>query len=222
MKLSLELSRRNFLQAIGVLGLGAMSCTPLLNRARLAHAIINQPHPEDYQPVLKSVMRAVLPFEQPAFPGVSIDEVEAVLQQHFPLTAPSLRSFQWALLVFNQMDLFTEDLSPVIAEEQKRLRTFDELDERASRGVIEGFSAGEAGLYAGFVKAHGAPGLFMDAPLPVQRAYLSLWGQSNFSIKRQFYGGAKSIILASAYSLPALWEAIGYEGPLVGGGDDEG
>jgi hypothetical protein len=220
MNLSLELSRRNFLQAIGVLGLGALSCTPLLKRARLAHAIINQPHPEDYLPVLRSVMGAVLPFEDPAFPGVSREQVEAVLHQHFPLTAPSLRSFQWALLVFNEMDLFTQDLGPVIEEEQNRLRTFDELDERASRGVIEGFSAGEATLYAGFVKAHGSPGRFMDAPLPVQRAYLALWGQSNFTIKRQFYGGAKSIILAAAYSLPALWESIGYDGPLAGGADE--
>ena len=165
-------------------------------------------------------MRAVLPFEDPAFPRVPIEQVEAVLNRHFPLTAPGLRSFQWALLVFDEMDLFTEDLSPVMEEEQKRLRTFEELDERASRGVIEGFSAGEATLYAGFVKAHGLPGRFRDAPLPVQRAYLSLWGQSNFTIKRQFYGGAKSIILAAAYSMPALWESIGYDGPLLGGADE--
>jgi hypothetical protein len=56
---------------------------------------------------------------------------------------------------------------------------------------------------------------FVDLSVERQRDYLQLWSTSAFVVRRQFHAAARALIMISAYSLDDLWQAIGYDGPLV-------
>jgi hypothetical protein len=42
-----------------------------------------------------------------------------------------------------------------------------------------------------------------------------MWMRSSFIVRRQFARSAKSMVTITAYSMDALWQSIGYRGPLI-------
>lgn len=51
---------------------------------------------------------------------------------------------------------------------------------------------------------------------PEERArYVRLWTQSAFSIRRRFYMSIRAVTFEAFYSMPQVWEAIGYAGPIL-------
>jgi hypothetical protein len=56
---------------------------------------------------------------------------------------------------------------------------------------------------------------FASLPLSRQRDYFDLWRRSGFMVRRQFYGSARAVVLITAYSMPEVWSAIGYDGPVT-------
>jgi hypothetical protein len=58
-------------------------------------------------------------------------------------------------------------------------------------------------------------GRFTQLDLDAQRAYLRAWSQSERPVQRQFYRSIKTLVVAAAYSMDAMWHVIGYEGPLL-------
>ena len=89
-----HISRRNFFKAITVLGLS--SCTPFLPRTRFIHLLTNEPNPDHYNPILRSLIKLVLPFEHPRFPEITPDTVLKNLDIHFRLTEERQEPFQRA------------------------------------------------------------------------------------------------------------------------------
>lgn len=52
---------------------------------------------------------------------------------------------------------------------------------------------------------------------PHERAvYLGLWSHSAFNTRRRFYQSVRFVTFAAFYSMPKIWPAIGYGGPLLG------
>lgn len=49
-------------------------------------------------------------------------------------------------------------------------------------------------------------------------AYLRLWSRSAFNTRRRFYQSVRFVTFAAFYSMPQVWPAIGYGGPLLQGG----
>jgi hypothetical protein len=115
-------------------------------------------------------------------------------------------AFRKGLTLFNDVRLFPERLIPVIDAERR--------DYGASEKDIDVRSAKDEQAFRRFT-INKPRGSFVELALEEARAYCCLWVQSGFGIKRQFYAGAKTIIVVSAYSLAPLWAAIGYDGPLL-------
>jgi hypothetical protein len=53
---------------------------------------------------------------------------------------------------------------------------------------------------------------FAAAPLADRRATLARWARSDSHAQRRVYAGVKRMVMIAAYSLPALRQAVGYEG----------
>jgi hypothetical protein len=53
---------------------------------------------------------------------------------------------------------------------------------------------------------------FSAAPLADRRATLARWARSDSHAERRAYAGMKRMVMAAAYSLPELRQAVGYEG----------
>ena len=132
-----HISRRNFLKAITVLGLS--SCTPFLPRTRFIHLLTNDPHPDHYNPILRSLIKLVLPFEHPRFPEITPDTVLKNLDIHFPLTEERQEPFQRAFVLFNDIQLFNERLPAIIDEEAKLFREFEGFENNEINSRIDEF-----------------------------------------------------------------------------------
>ena len=77
--------------------------------------------------------------------------------------------------------------------------------------------AGLVAFGAAFVDEARAGVRFAAAPLPARRAYLRLWARADAPSRRRFYKSVKSMVLIAAYALPAMRQAVGYDG----GPDDD-
>jgi hypothetical protein len=209
---SAALSRRTFLSCCTALALGATGCASLSPRTRSAYAMVSDPPYAAYQRVLDGIIRAVLPFERSDFP-VTPTQVEARLLFLFELEQdPRFLTLQKMLILFDQTDLFAE-LAPVDAEltaRDARERTVD------GAAVIATIREQDRQLADAFAHSRGdGPRSFSALATSQQREYLDLWRRSGFRVKQQFYGSARSLVMISAYSMDALWPAIGYHGPLL-------
>jgi hypothetical protein len=210
---SLGLSRRGFLASAGALALCLTSCRAWTPNTRAAYALVTDPPAAAYRPVLTGIVRAVLPFEHPQFPAVSPRDIEDRLLRLFPVDRESrFLTLQRGLAMFDQVDLFPHAFAPIIAAEDV------DADERSeSRGdpIALGERADEQ-RYAAFLTAWRPERLvFSEMPVEAQRAYLAMWMRSSFIVRRQFARSAKSMVTITAYSMDALWRAIGYRGPLL-------
>jgi hypothetical protein len=192
--------RREFLAACAVLGLAACGVP---GNARLARRVLISPEPEQWQPVLRALAETLVAFDHPRFPrSVSVERVLHALSAHFPVDdADDFASFRRALWLFDDTALFPERLRPFLDGERALGATPEQLEDAVAH---------DARAF------HAAPftGAFTELTLPERRRYLRLWSNSAFTARRHFYRGGKVLIMISTYSLPELWQAIGYEGPL--------
>src|SRR5690349_2839852 len=113
------LARREFVLAGGALFLEA--CHTLAG-ARGTHELIQTPHPDAWEPVLRSLITTVLPFEDPAFPRVSEDAIFDELERLFPIaTDPAWKALPKALMLFDDCALYETAPPPFLDDERADL-----------------------------------------------------------------------------------------------------
>ncbi|HWA73176.1 MAG TPA: hypothetical protein VG937_12595 [Polyangiaceae bacterium] len=194
-------SRREFLATCAVLGLSGCHVVP---NARLARRALVQPEPEQWQPILRAFAETVVSFEHPRFPrSVRVEQVTDALYAHFPVKeSDDFGALRLGLWVFDDTALFPEHLEPFVDGERKLGASEPELDSAVAHDRDA------------FQKA-GVSGLFSELGLAGRRRYLNLWAKSAFTLRRQLYRSGKILTMIATYSLPEMWTAIGYEGPLL-------
>lgn len=209
------LSRRELLQTAALLALSAEGCAPFVKTLRLAVVASGGLEDRELAHMLRALISALLAYDHPDFaPGTQTAVAEKLLA-YFPIDRdPQLTPLITALAIFEQMDLFSTLPPPMRSAERKLLQT-EGLDESA---IAAALAEREAEDLRAFEPLHRAcvGKRFSEADLGLARAYLSLWGDSAFLMRRRIYRAMRSMILVAAYSLPAHWPAIGYAGPLLG------
>ena len=208
-----SLSRRAFLGCCSAFALAATGCAGVSTRARTAYVLASDPPLAQYEPVLDALVGAFLPCERPDFP-VTARQVRSRLLMLFSLERdPRYLDLQKAIVLFDQTDLFAEPLVPRDAELIARAASADAGDGEGDT-ILREAHARDAAAYAKFAVL-GDRARFVALPLDRQRAYLHLWRASGYSLRRQFHGSARALVMISAYSTEAMWPAIGYGGPLI-------
>lgn len=201
--------RRDFLASCGALVLALSGCQAVLSRTRLANLELDDPHPDDYEPVLRALIETILPFDHPRFPRTSVAEIQERLLALFPFEAERrYLVLQKALMVFDRIDLFPLLQTPMVAEER--------MLGHATDAMIAECATQDQRRYDEFRRTLASGAEFFPSLQPQARAaYLRLWGQSGFNAKQLFYHSAKRLIMVTAYSLNDFWRVIGYAGPLL-------
>ena len=209
---SIHITRRSFLKAISILGLS--SCSPFLPKTRFMHLLTTDPDSSQYNPILRSLIELILPFEHPNFPDITIDTIMKNIDIHFPLTEERQEPFQRAFMLFNDIQLFKEKL-PIIADEESKLfEEFENLKEDKIKKRINQILLNDQLLFSNFEKKHGHLESFLTSPKEAQGDYFHLWSQSGFNIKRMFFNSTKGVINACTYSDERVWKVMGYNGPI--------
>lgn len=210
-----SLARREFLQACVLLAAALAGCRTLGANTRLAAELLDEPHPDQWRPVLDALCKSILPFEDPRFP-VSPHAVRERLLGYFPIEHDTdFTPLRQALVLFDDPSLFPERLALFIDDEREQLTARGGLSDAAIASAIETRLAAEAASFSAFRKMAGHD-RFVSMALADQRAYLKLWSQSALTVRRRFYRSAKVLVMISAYSMAPTWKAIGYDGPLLG------
>ena len=203
--------RRAFVSSCAALVAALSGCSYVFPRTRLGHLALNDPHPDDYRPVLRALLTTLLPFDHPHFPSVTLDQIERRFLRLFPVEREDhYVAMQRALIFFDAVDLFPQRQAPFVADERDFFG--------ASSVEVEGGVAQDSRRYDDFVSQHGISnsGQSFTALTPPQRSsYVELWSHSAFGSRRRFYRSLKSLIMITCYSLPAFWRAIEYAGPLL-------
>lgn len=208
-----EASRRLFLRCCAALALAAPGCAALAPRTRLAYTFINDPPVEAYRPVLDALVGAVLPCERPDFP-LSAQQAGARLLTLFRIETDSrFLAVQKMLLYFEEIDLFPYTL-PLREDERLAMDARERgLDVDA---LLSRKDALDRSLYSRFARQEpGARSQFSALALERRREYLSVWRESEFLVRRQFYSSVRALAMIAAYSLDEVWAAIGYPGPVL-------
>jgi hypothetical protein len=197
------LDRRTFIGAVAVLA----GCThSLIRQTKIAESFVLDPDWTTYRPILRDLIRIILPLDDPHFPKLTLDEIETRLISMFPLeNEQRFLGLQRTLTLFEQVDLFPIVSSPLLLEEEK-----------ARDGARPDLASDER-AYREFAGAHAIRGAaqFTKLPAGAQRAYFLLWHDSAFIVKRAFHSGMKTLVMITVYSADAMWPTIGYAGPLV-------
>lgn len=210
------LSRRLFLGACSVLAVSLAACRSVGPRTSFAARMLADPPEREYGPVLRGLVRTILPFEDarfPADPGV----IDQRLLELFPVhDGDRFLGLQRALMFFDDIDLFPHVFGPLARAETVADETAGAALPRD--GGIDRLRLEEEGLYRRFRDSvPGTPRRFTTLGLGDQRAYLRMWGASAFTTKRQFARSAKSLVMITAYSTEELWRTISYAGPTLEG-----
>jgi hypothetical protein len=178
------------------------------------HHLIRSPLPEVWHPVLRELVVTVLPFEHPHFPSVSPDRVFEELRHLFPIDdVEEYATLPRALTLFADCSLFPTLPAPFVDDELRDMAA-SRVALAETNALLEQKRLRERASYASYLAQFEALS-FTDMPLDARRAYLSLWGASEFITRRRFYRGVKSLVTISAYSMAPFWRAVGYEGPLL-------
>jgi len=212
-------TRRDFLALCSVLGASLASCAAVGPRARFAAAFVEDPDLAAFRPIVRALITAILPLEDPAFP-VGEAEIEAHLLKLFPLdNEKQFLALQKTLVLFDALELFEIVSGPLIEEERKALDCPLRLSQPAFEAEVSEKRRRDAEAYRAFVKAFAVPSgaRFVDLPLDARRQVLALWGGSEFVVKREFRGAIRALVLTSTYSMDRMWPSIGYPGPLIHG-----
>jgi hypothetical protein len=206
-----ELLRRQFLAGSGALFL--LSCR-VMSQVRASDHLIERPEPTDWHRVMRALAVSVLPFEHPAFPRVTPDEVLAQMGHLFQVDDdPGLETLPRALMLFDDTSLLGTPPAPIVDDERRDLAMSRVLDIEGALRLAFAHDGSQAASYA--QRFGGAGASFSDQSLEARRAYLAMWGASAFVTRRRFYRGVKALVGISAYSMKPFWDAVGYEGPLL-------
>jgi hypothetical protein len=212
------ITRRDFFTACSLLAAGLAACTTLTDHTRTASTFIIDPPPEEYMPALRSLIRIILPFEHRDFP-LTPTQVEARLLRLFPLEEERrFLGLQRTLVFFNQVDLVVvPERAKVLVEEERRAADAPARISRAElRRLIRDRIAREATVFSDFADSLEPKVRYFTAlPPERKREYFELWADSELLIKREFAGGVRYLVMATAYSDESVWPALGYDGPLV-------
>ena len=209
-----RVSRRTFVSASSILAAALAGCgTRLIDQTRIAEELIVDPDWKSYQPVLRGLIRVILPLDHPEFPKLGIDAIEKRLISMFPLEKEQrFLGLQRMLALFDHVDLFPILSGPLLFEEEK-VRDLSGDTSALARTL----TAADGRAFEAFAHAHAIRGRarFSDLSADAQRAYFDLWRDSASVVKRAFHSGMKSLVMITVYSADAMWPAIGYAGPLL-------
>lgn len=207
-----EFSRRDFLSACSVLAASLAACSGAATRTRVAAAFLVDPALDDYRPALRALIETILPL--PDFP-MDAATVERRLLRMFPLEEERrFLGFQRTLVYFDRLDLQPHVAAPLLAVERIALDVPHRVSESEFRLMVAEKTRLESERCDAFTGRHNAT-TFAALPPAARSEWIDLWLQSEFTVKREFARGARTLILTSAYSADATWPAIGYDGPLV-------
>lgn len=180
------MKRTSFISSIG-----AAAAVAFLQDVALAEA----PHnPYSLTPLVETIL-------PPGFPVVTGQTIAERIESLYHLS--DSRTFAGSLSVFMQPSFFPEALGSLYDVERSSAPDADvheaaSADARAYRRA----SLPAVNNFAAFT--------------PDQRAaYVGLWSQSAFNTRRRFYQSVRFLTFAAFYSLPQVWSAIGYAGPVL-------
>ena len=209
-----QISRRELLQTAALLALPAAGCTPFSQNIRLAVLASRGLDAPQRTKLLSALIQAVLAYDHPDFASGTQQDVAQRLLHYFPLDSdPQLEPLGAALAIFERMDLFVT-LPPPMRSAERTLLITEGCAESDVAAAVAKAEADDLRAYDA-LRRSGLGKRFSEADLKTARAYLALWGHSAFLMRRRIYRAVRSMILVAAYSLPAHWPAIGYDGPIL-------
>jgi hypothetical protein len=194
------MDRRQFVVASGASAFAALAWLRGIGQGSALAAVGAEAPPTQ---VALAVVKAILPFEDPRFPAIPPDAIRRRMYAIFSLDDDA--SFASTLALFDSIGAWAHPPPPIIALEALR---YGQPDLGHDRALFEN----------SFANGKLATSRFADLGLDDQRAYLAMWSQSSFGVRRRVYQSLKALVHATAYSMDVLWRAIGYEGPLVSRG----
>lgn len=211
-------SRRALLAGGSALAASLAACADLLSRTEIASRYLVDPALDAYRPVLDALAATLLPLEEERFPLHDAEPVTARLLELFALEEERrFLGLQKTLLLFDRVELFPFVDGPIEESERAEARAFGAPDYQALERELEEKRRREQKAWTTFSERLG-PGSprFTALALAERRAYLALWAESEFVLRREFRNTIRALFFSAVYSLDEVWAAIGYEGPLVG------
>lgn len=206
-------SRRFFAGTLPLLVVALANCSGVfVDRSRFAEAFIVDPDWNAYRPILRGLIRVILPLDQADFPKVPIESIEQRLISMFPLEKEQkFLGLQRTLVLFDQIDLFPIVSGPLLFEEQKA------RDDAREANLGAELQESDRRAYQELIRVHGIAGRprFEELPVDAQQAYYALWRDSPSLVKRAFHSTMKTLVMTTFYSADDVWPAIGYAGPLI-------
>lgn len=175
---------------------GAMAAVAFLKNVSLADEY-EVPAP------IAPLVETLLPFGSAGFPDASVQMVVQRIESIYHLAES--RTFVASLSAFMRPSAFVTPGAALYVAEQS---SAPEADMRA-------LAASDARAYR-FARLPEA-GDFGHFSNHERAVYLRLWSQSAFNTRRRFYQSVRFITFAAFYSMPQVWPAIGYAGPLLQG-----
>jgi len=220
--MSAEVSRRDFLSTCSVLAASLAACTGAGSGMRVAASFLADPAFADYRPALRALIETVLPIGTPAgrqrsteFP-LDLDEVERRLLRMFPLEEERrFLGFQKTLVYFDALELVPHVAAPLLDAERIALDVPERLSEREFDALCDAKTKHESQTSAAFFAHFGPAKRFAPLAPDARAAWLQLWNESEFTVKRDFARSVRNLVCVAAYSSDRVWPAIGYDGPLL-------
>jgi hypothetical protein len=112
-------------------------------------------------------------------------------------------AFSGSLLAFSSLSNFVTGSPELSAAEKSVVRNID------FRALV----ARDDGSFRASGLSQGAT--FETLSESERARYIGLWSQSAFSTRRRFYGSVRAVTFIALYSMPEIWPAISYAGPLI-------
>ena len=151
----------------------------------------------------------------PEFP-LELAAVEDRFLRMFPLEDErQFLPLQRTLTFFDQLDLAPHVAPPLIAAERIALDVPVRTSETEFRRQCAAKTSAESRACDAFFARFGPVTRFSALDAPSRVAWLRLWAESEWSVKREFADRLRVLVCMAAYSAERLWPAIGYEGPLL-------
>ena len=152
------------------------------------------------QTVALRVVQTILPFEDPRFPKIDSAMVRSRMYAIFSLGEDT--SFASSLTLFDSIGAWSNPPKPIVELETAQ---YGPPDWAHDVNLLKHWSS--------TIDTNRSS--FTDLNLRDGRSYLALWAKSAFGVRRRIYQSFKALVNSTAYSMDALWEVIGYDGPLV-------
>jgi hypothetical protein len=173
---------------------------PWLRETKLADAA-SLPELVRRDRIQEAIVRALLAFDDPAFPRITPRALSRRIDAIFGLRNDP--NFSASLILFDRLPAFVRPPAAV------------RLAERALGAGDEQFAQGLSSDTAAFDRWYREDASsFASLPLQRAREYARLWLMSDLGVRRRFFGSLKVLVMTAAYSLDAVWNAIRYEGPF--------